>query len=123
MEFSVLPLPSGFPDLPRLLHLLPQSLILHSVRLPGFVASQEVIFGGLGQTLTIRHDSISRESFMPGIALAAKKVKPVLCMFFPDIQYVFRRFWHWPTDVILYMEFSVLPLTVGNCGDNFSQNC
>ena len=48
---------------------------VHSVRLPGFVASQEVIFGGLGQTLTIRHDSISRESFMPGIALSAKKVK------------------------------------------------
>lgn len=48
---------------------------VHSVRLPGFVASQEVIFGGLGQTLTIRHDSISRESFMPGIALAVKKVQ------------------------------------------------
>jgi 4-hydroxy-tetrahydrodipicolinate reductase len=43
--------------------------------LPGYVASQEVIFGGLGQTLTIRHDSISRESFMPGIMLAAKKVQ------------------------------------------------
>lgn len=51
-----------------------QGMRVHSVRLPGFVASQEVIFGGLGQTLTIRHDSISRESFMPGIALAAKKV-------------------------------------------------
>ena len=37
--------------------------------------SKEVIFGGLGQTLTIRHDSLSRESFMPGIALAAKKVQ------------------------------------------------
>lgn len=47
---------------------------LHSVRLPGHVAHQEVIFGGLGQTLTIRHDSISRESFMPGITLACKKV-------------------------------------------------
>lgn len=47
---------------------------VHSVRLPGYVAHQEVIFGGLGQTLTIRHDSISRESFMPGIMLAAKKV-------------------------------------------------
>ena len=52
-----------------------QGMRVHSVRLPGFVASQEVIFGGLGQTLTIRHDSISRESFMPGIALAVKKVK------------------------------------------------
>ena len=47
---------------------------LHSVRLPGFVAHQEVIFGGLGQTLTIRHDSINRESFMPGVLLACKKV-------------------------------------------------
>jgi len=40
---------------------------IHSVRLPGLVAHQEVIFGGLGQTLSIRHDSISRESFMPGV--------------------------------------------------------
>lgn len=47
---------------------------IHSVRLPGYVAHQEVIFGGLGQTLSIRHDSISRESFMPGVVLAAKKV-------------------------------------------------
>lgn len=48
---------------------------IHSVRLPGYVAHQEVIFGGLGQTLTIRHDSISRDSFMPGVVLACKKVK------------------------------------------------
>lgn len=48
---------------------------IHSVRLPGLVAHQEVIFGGLGQTLTIRHDSISRESFMPGVILAIKKIK------------------------------------------------
>ncbi|MGQ9557694.1 MAG: 4-hydroxy-tetrahydrodipicolinate reductase [Desulfurispora sp.] len=47
---------------------------IHSVRLPGFVAHQEVIFGGLGQTLTIRHDSISRESFMPGVQLAIRRV-------------------------------------------------
>lgn len=52
-----------------------EGMRVHSVRLPGFVASQEVIFGGLGQTLTIRHDSISRESFMPGIMLAVKKVQ------------------------------------------------
>lgn len=50
---------------------------MHSVRLPGYVAHQEVIFGGLGQTLTIRHDSISRESFMPGVVLACKKVLTV----------------------------------------------
>jgi len=46
---------------------------VHSVRLPGFVASQMVIFGGLGQTLTIRHDSIDRKSFMPGVLLAVRK--------------------------------------------------
>jgi len=48
---------------------------IHSVRLPGFVAHQEVIFGGLGQTLTIRHDTINRESFMPGLILAIRKIK------------------------------------------------
>ena len=48
---------------------------IHSVRLPGYVAHQEVIFGGLGQTLTIRHDSLNRESFMPGVCLACKKVR------------------------------------------------
>jgi len=47
---------------------------IHSVRLPGLVASQEVIFGALGQTLSIRHDTISRESFMPGVILAIKEV-------------------------------------------------
>jgi 4-hydroxy-tetrahydrodipicolinate reductase len=47
---------------------------IHSVRLPGLVAHQEVIFGGQGETLTIRHDSISRESFMPGVLLAVRQV-------------------------------------------------
>ena len=47
---------------------------IHSVRLPGYVAHQEVIFGGIGQILTIRHDSLSRESFMPGVVLACKKI-------------------------------------------------
>ena len=47
---------------------------IHSVRLPGLVAHQELIFGGVGETLTIRHDSISRESFMPGVLLAVRKV-------------------------------------------------
>ena len=47
---------------------------VHSVRLPGLVAHQEVIFGGLGETLTIRHDSLTRESFMPGVLLAIKRV-------------------------------------------------
>jgi 4-hydroxy-tetrahydrodipicolinate reductase len=47
---------------------------IHSVRLPGLVAHQEVIFGGPGQTLTIRHDSVDRQSFMPGVLLAVRKV-------------------------------------------------
>jgi 4-hydroxy-tetrahydrodipicolinate reductase len=47
---------------------------IHSVRLPGLVACQEVIFGALGQTLSIRHDTISRECFMPGVILAIKEV-------------------------------------------------
>ena len=50
---------------------------IHSVRLNGYVASQEVIFGGLGQILTIRHDSINRESFMPGVVLSVRKIKDV----------------------------------------------
>lgn len=54
-----------------------QGIRIHSVRLPGYMAHQEVIFGGLGQTLTIRHDSIARESFMPGVLLACKKVLTV----------------------------------------------
>ncbi|MFQ5987394.1 MAG: 4-hydroxy-tetrahydrodipicolinate reductase [Dehalococcoidia bacterium] len=47
---------------------------MHSVRLPGLLAHQEVILGAPGQTLTIRHDSISRESFMPGVIMAIKRV-------------------------------------------------
>jgi len=47
---------------------------IHSVRLPGLVAHQEVILGDLGQTLTIRHDTINRESFMPGVLLAIRRV-------------------------------------------------
>ena len=48
---------------------------IHSVRLPGLVAHQEVIFGGIGQTLSIRHDSMSRESFVPGVILAIRRVR------------------------------------------------
>jgi 4-hydroxy-tetrahydrodipicolinate reductase len=47
---------------------------IHSVRLPGFVAHQEVIFGGQGQSLSIRHDSNDRASFMPGVVLACRRV-------------------------------------------------
>lgn len=51
-----------------------EKIPIHSVRLPGLVAHQEVVFGGQGQTLTIRHDSIDRTSFMPGVILAIKEV-------------------------------------------------
>jgi len=51
-----------------------EEIPIHSVRLPGLVAHQEVILGDIGQTLTIRHDSIDRESFMPGVLLAIRKV-------------------------------------------------
>jgi 4-hydroxy-tetrahydrodipicolinate reductase len=47
---------------------------IHSVRLPGLLAHQEVIFGGLGQTLTIRHDTISREAYVPGVLLALRSL-------------------------------------------------
>ncbi|WP_018922275.1 4-hydroxy-tetrahydrodipicolinate reductase [Salsuginibacillus kocurii] len=49
-----------------------EGMHIHSVRLPGLVAHQEVMFGGSGQTLTIRHDSINRQSFMPGVQLAVE---------------------------------------------------
>jgi len=49
-------------------------IAIHSVRLPGLVAHQEVIFGSLGQTLTIRQDSTGRDSYMPGVLLAVRRV-------------------------------------------------
>jgi 4-hydroxy-tetrahydrodipicolinate reductase len=51
----------------------PGGIPIHSVRLPGFVASQEVLFGGPGQRLTLRHDSTDRASFMPGVLLAIRR--------------------------------------------------
>ena len=48
---------------------------IHSVRLPGLVAHQEVIFGAQGQTLTIRHDTSSREAFVPGVLLAVRRIQ------------------------------------------------
>jgi 4-hydroxy-tetrahydrodipicolinate reductase len=47
---------------------------IHSIRLPGLMAHQEVIFGGLGQTLSIRHDTINRECYVPGVILAVQEV-------------------------------------------------
>ena len=55
--------------------LLPEGTPIHSVRLPGLVAHQEVIFGGPGQTLTIRHDTSSREAFVPGVLLALERIR------------------------------------------------
>jgi 4-hydroxy-tetrahydrodipicolinate reductase len=58
----------------RTAELMGGNVPIHSVRLPGLVAHQEVILGGVVQTLTIRHDSLDRESFMPGVLLAVRKV-------------------------------------------------
>ncbi|MGE4169550.1 MAG: 4-hydroxy-tetrahydrodipicolinate reductase [Candidatus Margulisiibacteriota bacterium] len=54
-----------------------RNIPIHSVRLPGYIAHQEVLFGGLGQTLSLRHDTISRESFMPGVLLCIQKVSQI----------------------------------------------
>lgn len=51
-----------------------EGIHVHSLRLPGSVAHQEVVFGGVGETLTIRHDSLDRSSFMPGVILAVRRV-------------------------------------------------
>ncbi|HLR79963.1 MAG TPA: 4-hydroxy-tetrahydrodipicolinate reductase [Bacillota bacterium] len=68
----------GHPDevetLPHVRGAETDGIRLHSVRLPGLVAHQEVIFGGNGQTLTITHDSYNRESFMAGVKFAVEKV-------------------------------------------------
>jgi 4-hydroxy-tetrahydrodipicolinate reductase len=58
----------------RTAELMEGDVPIHSVRLPGLVAHQEVILGDVGQTLTIRHDSLDRESFMPGVLLAVRRV-------------------------------------------------
>jgi 4-hydroxy-tetrahydrodipicolinate reductase len=58
----------------RTAELMQGDVPIHSVRLPGLVAHQEVILGDVGQTLTIRHDSTDRTSFMPGVLLAVRRV-------------------------------------------------
>ena len=58
----------------RTAELMQGDVPIHSVRLPGLVAHQEVILGDVGQSLTIRHDSYARESFMPGVLLAVRRV-------------------------------------------------
>jgi 4-hydroxy-tetrahydrodipicolinate reductase len=64
--------PSGTAK--RTAELMEGDVPIHSVRLPGLVAHQEVLFGGTGETLTIRHDSLDRSSFMPGVLLACRRV-------------------------------------------------
>jgi len=51
-----------------------EGVSIHSVRLPGLMAHQEVILGASGQTLSIRHDTINRECYMPGVMLAVREV-------------------------------------------------
>ena len=53
----------------------PDGIHVHSVRLPGLVAHEEVIFGAAGQSLSLRHDSYDRRSFMPGVLLAVRRVR------------------------------------------------
>jgi len=53
---------------------LVEEVRVHSVRLPGLVAHEEILFGGEGETLTIRHDSLDRTSFMPGVLLGVREV-------------------------------------------------
>jgi 4-hydroxy-tetrahydrodipicolinate reductase len=65
---------SMMEDMAKAYPLKQQEIPIHSVRLPGLVANQEVIFGAQGQTLTIKHETIDRSSFMPGIVLACEKV-------------------------------------------------
>lgn len=59
-----------------------KNIRIHAVRLPGFVASQEVILGDMGQTLKIRHDTINREAFLPGILQATRKIIGKTGMFY-----------------------------------------
>ena len=66
--------PAGQPETQKSRGQQVEGVAIHSVRLPGLLAHQEVLLGGPGQTLNIRHDTISRECFMPGVVLAIKEV-------------------------------------------------
>lgn len=68
------PLPGPFLKVPGARGANVEEVPVHSVRLPGYLAHQAVMFGGPGESLTIRHDSMDRASFMPGVRLAARKV-------------------------------------------------
>jgi 4-hydroxy-tetrahydrodipicolinate reductase len=67
-------LPPGKETVPGARGATHEQIHIHAVRLPGLVAHQSVIFGGVGETLTIRHDSLNRECFMPGVLLACRQV-------------------------------------------------
>jgi 4-hydroxy-tetrahydrodipicolinate reductase len=54
---------------------LVEGVRIHSIRVPGLLARMECLFGGAGETLTLRHDTLTRESFMPGVLLAVRKVR------------------------------------------------
>jgi 4-hydroxy-tetrahydrodipicolinate reductase len=69
--------PEETEDLPGARGAEMDGMRIHSIRLPGLVAHQEVIFGGEGQTLTIKHDSMNRASFMPGVRLAVESVMKI----------------------------------------------
>ncbi len=76
-EASVVPLPTPGPESERVAGVRGGEhggVRVHSVRLPGLVAHQEVLFGNAGEVFTLRHDSLSRESFMPGVLLAIRAV-------------------------------------------------
>ena len=68
------PTPGGDDDHPGARGTDVEGVRVHSVRLPGLVAHQEVLFGGSGETLTIRHDTTDRAAFMPGVLLAIRAV-------------------------------------------------
>lgn len=70
-EDVAVPGPDGHPSRGLVVDGVP----VHSVRLPGIVASQEVVFGAQGQTLTLRHDTTDRSAFMPGVLLAVRRVR------------------------------------------------
>jgi 4-hydroxy-tetrahydrodipicolinate reductase len=68
---------AGREILPHARGALYQGIPIHSVRLPGLLAHQQILFGEMGETLTLRHDTTDRSCFMPGLLLACKKVMDI----------------------------------------------
>lgn len=82
-EFDVQSGPQEFREIvPHVRGGLHCGIPIHSVRLPGLIAHQEVIFGGIGQSLTIRSDSYNREAFMPGVLLACRRVSSLDTLYY-----------------------------------------